>query len=160
MAQALREKYAHFIDINKNVGTASYKREGIGVEALSIAYNPNIDTYKTILSSEADSVFKNYDIQSSVSGKRIFSDDDIYTMLNTARKQAKPIETTLLEVDMTTTSPYPATKYDVLIVLDEFLGEDATISYNIYYKNPVEGTATISGSGASAVPSFTPTQSL
>ena len=156
MAQALREKYAHFIDINKGVGTASYKREGIGVEALSISYNPNIDTFKTILSSEADSVFKNYDIQSSVSGKRIYSDDDIYTMLNTARKEAKPIETTLLEIDMTGTSPYPTVKYDVLIVMDEFLGEDATISYNIYYKNPVEGTSTIAG----GTPSFTPSTSL
>lgn len=156
MAQAKRSSYAHYIDINKGVGTASYKREGVGVEALSVSYNPQIDTFKTILSDEADSVFKNYDIQSSVSGKRIYSDDDIYTMLDSARRSAQPIETTLLEVDMTTTSPYTATKYDVLIVLDEFLGEDATISYNIYYKNPVGGTCTIAG----GTPSFTPTSSL
>lgn len=160
MAQNKRSSYAHFIDINKGVGTASYKREGVGVEALSMSYNAQVDTYKTILADEADSVFKNYDIQSSVSGKRIYSDDDIYTMLDTARRSAQPIETTLIEVDMTTTSPYTATKYDVLITIDEFLGEDATISYNIYYKNPVGGTATISGSGASATVSFTPTASL
>ena len=156
MAQAKRSSYAHYIDINKGVGTASYKREGVGVEALSVSYNPQIDTFKTILSDEADSVFKNYDIQSSVSGKRIYSDDDIYTMLDSARRSAQPIETTLLEVDMTTTSPYTATKYDVLIVLDEFLGEDATISYNIYYKNPVAGTCTIAG----GTPTFIPSSSL
>lgn len=160
MAQNKRSSYAHFIDINKGVGTANYKREGVGVEALSMAYNAQVDTYKTILADEADSVFKNYDIQSSISGKRIYSDDDIYTMLDTARRSAQPIETTLIEVDMTTTSPYIATKYDVLITIDEFLGEDATISYNIHYKNPVGGTATISGSGASATVSFTPTASL
>ena len=156
MAQALREKYAHFIDVNKGVGTADYEREGVGVEALSMSYNAQIDTFKTILSSQADSVFKNYDIQSSVSGKRIYSDDAIYTMLNTARKKAEAIETTLLEVDMTTTSPYASVKYDVLIAIDEFLGEDATISYNIYYKNPVEGTSTIAG----GKPSFTPSGSF
>lgn len=160
MAQNKRSSYAHFIDINKGVGTASYKREGVGVEALSMAYNPQIDTYKTILADEADSVFKNYDIQSDISGKRIYSDDDIYTMLDSARREVKPIETTLVEVDMTTTSPYTATKYDVLITIDEFLGEDATISYNIHYKNPVGGTATISGTGASATASFAPTSSL
>ena len=156
MAQAKRSTFAHFIDVNKGVGTTDYVREGVGVEALSMSYNPNIDTYKTILSDEADSVFKNYDIQSSISGKRIYSDDTIYTMLNTARKEAKPIETTMLEVDMASTSPYPSVKYDVLIVIDEFLGEDATISYNVYYKNPVGGTSTISSGKAS----FTPTASL
>ena len=156
MAQNKRSSYAHYIDINKGVGSASYKREGVGVEALSVAYNPQIDTYKTILADEADSVFKNYDIQSSVSGKRIYSDDDIYTMLDEARRGAKPIETTLLEIDMTTTSPYTTTKYDVLITIDEFLGEDATISYNIHYKNPVGGTSTITD----GVPTFTPTTSL
>lgn len=156
MAQNKRSSYAHFIDINKGVGSASYEREGVGVEALSVTYNPQIDTYKTILADEADSVFKNYDIQSSVSGKRIYSDDAIYTMLDTARRTSQPIETTLLEIDMTGTSPYTTTKYDVLIVLDEFLGEDATISYHIYYKNPVGGTSTMSG----GKPSFTPSTSL
>lgn len=156
MAQAKRSSYAHFIDINKGVGTVDYVREGVGVEALSMAYNPNIDTFKTILSDEADSVFKNYDIQSSVSGKRIFSDDEIYTMLDEARRKAEHIETTMLEIDMSTTSPYKTTKYDVLIVMDEFLGEDATISYNIYYKKPVQGTSTISN----GKPTFTPSVSL
>ena len=156
MAQAKRSSYAHFFDTNKGAGTANYEREGIGVEAYPISYNPNIDTYKTILKDEAESVFKNYDIQSSVSGKRIFGDDAIYTMLNTARKSASYIETTALEIDMTGISPYPTVKYDVLIVLDEFLGEDATISYNVYYKNPVEGTSTIAG----GKPSFTPSTSL
>lgn len=145
MAQAKRSQYAHFIDVNKNVGTANYVREGIGVEALSITFNAQVDTYKTILSDTADSVFKNYDMQSSISGKRIFGDDDIYTMLDEARRKAEQIETTLIEVDMAnaTGSSYVAVKYDILIVINEFLGEDATISYTIYYKNPVQGTATI-----------------
>lgn len=156
MAQAKRSSYAHFIDINKGVGSPDYVREGVGVEALSVSYNAQVDTYKTILRDEADSVFKNYDIQSSVSGKRIYSDDEIYTMLDTARRSATFIETTLLEIDMTGTSPYTTTKYDVLIVMDEFLGEDATISYNIYYKNPTAGTSTI----ADGKPTFVPTTSL
>ena len=156
MGQAKRSSYAHFIDINEGVGTADYVREGIGVEALSVSYNAQVDTYKTILKDEADSVFKNYDIQSSVSGKRIYSDDEIYTMLDQARRSATFIETTLLEIDMTGTSPYTTTKYDILIVMDEFLGEDATISYNIYYKNPVGGTSTIAG----GKPTFVPSTSL
>lgn len=154
MAQAKRSQYAHFIDINKGVGTADYVREGIGVEALSITFNAQVDTYKTILSDTADSVFKNYDMQSSISGKRIFGDDEIYTMLDDARRKAIQIETTLIEVDMANTvnDDYVSVKYDILIVINEFLGEDATISYTIYYKNPVQGTATITN----GTPTFTP----
>ena len=46
---------------------------------------------------------------------------------------------------------YEAVKYDILITINEWLGEDATISYDIDYSNPVVGTATISG----GTPTFT-----
>ena len=149
MAQAKRSQFAHYLKLNN-----AYVREGIGVEALSMAYNPQVDTFKTILRDDAESVFKNYDIQSSVSNKRIYRDDDIYDALDEARRTANCIETKYLELDMGKTNggAYVSTEYDVLLVIDEFLGEDATISYNLYYKNPVQGTSTISD----GVPSFTP----
>ena len=153
MAQAKRSQFAHYLKLNN-----AYVREGVGVEALSMSYNPQVDTFKTILRDDAESVFKNYDIQSSVSNKRIYRDDDVYDALDVARRTANCIETKYLELDMgkATGSAYEATEYDVLLAIDEFLGEDATISYNLYYKNPVQGSATISD----GVPTFTPTASL
>ena len=66
----------------------------------------------------------------------------------------KAIETQILEVEMANTESdnnYVATKFDCLIVIDEFLGENATISYTLYVKgDPVHGTVTISG----GTPSF------
>lgn len=158
MAQAKRSQFAHYLNTTPEAQTKKWVREGIGVEALSMSYNAQVDTYKTILADEADSVFKNYDIQSSVTGKRIYRTDEIYTTLDEIRRNAKALESQYLEIDMgqATGSSYVATQYDVLVVIDEFLGEDATISYNIYYKNPKQGTATITD----GVPTFVETASL
>lgn len=157
MAQAFRDQYAHYYDTTPSGTSETWVREGIGVEALSMAFNPQVDQYKQIIDRTASATFNGYQIQSSVSGKRIDTEDAIYEFVNTARKEASIIETSLLEVDMaeagTTTGSYVALKYNVLLVINEFLGEDATISYDLYVKgSPVQGTATITG----GTPTFTP----
>ena len=128
--------------------------EGVGVDALSLSYNPQIDQYKTIIQRNADATFKNYQLQSAVSGKRIYKGDAMYEFLNDARRYLRAIETQILEVEMANTdgdNKYIATQFDCLIVIDEFLGEDATISYTLYVKgDPIHGTVTI----ADKTPSF------
>lgn len=160
MAQLYRDQFAHYFNTTPS-STATWTLEGMGVEALSMSFNPQVDQYKTIIQRNASATFKNYQIQSSVSNKRLYSDDAIYTFLDEARRGAKAIETQLLEVDMAnagaTPGSYVAIKYDVLIVINEFLGEEATINYDLYVTGaPVEGTATISD----GVPSFIPSASL
>lgn len=163
MAQLYRDQFAHYFNTATTTGettSPAWKLEGIGVDSLTMAFNPQVDQYKTIIDRNASATFKNYQIQSAVSGKRLYSEDDIYTYLNTARKQATAIETQLLEIDMAesvSTGTYEAIKYDILIVINEFLGEDATISYDLYVKGtPVQGTATITG----GTPTFAPSVSL
>ena len=64
----------------------------------------------------------------------------------------------MLEVDMSSatsgsSTTYEALQYDVLIVINEFLGENATISYDVYVKGkPTIGTVSISNKK----PTFTP----
>ena len=160
MAQLYRDQFAHYFNTTPSATNPTWKLEGTGVEALSMSFNPQIDQYKTIIQRNASATFKNYQIQSSVSNKRLYSDDDIYTFLDSARRGATAIETQLLEVDManagTTPGSYVAIKYNVLIVINEFLGEDATISYDLYVTGtPVQGTATISDGTPSFIPSGT-----
>lgn len=154
MEQLRRSQFAHFINTATS-GSPVWTIEGIGVEALSIAMNPQIDTFKTILTDVADNTFNGYQMQSAVSGKRIYKGDPIYEYLDKARKEAKAIETQLLEVDMAYAedNAYQSVRYDILIVIDEFLGENATISYTMYLKNPTQGTSTITNK----VPSFSET---
>lgn len=157
MAQAKRKEFAHYFDISTST-TPEWALEGIGVEALSLAYNPQIDTFKQIIDDVSSSTFDSYQIQSSISGKRIDKEDKIWQWLNKARRKATSIETKMLEVDMTSGSgassvSYEALQYDVLVVINEFLGENATISYDVYVKGkPTEGSVTIAGQK----PSFTP----
>lgn len=148
MAQLYRDQFAHFINTTPEAEVKKYVLEGVGVESLSIAFNPQIDTYKTIIQRNAQSTFSNYQLQSSVSGKRLYSDDEIYQFLDKARRGAKAIETQMLEVDMAntvSTGKYKAIEYNVLIVINEFLGENATISYDVYFQTVTEGTATVVG---------------
>lgn len=157
MAQLYRDQFAHYFNTTPDAQSPTWTLEGVGVDSLTMSFNPQVDTYKTIIQRNASSTFQNYQIETSVSNKRLYSDDAIYTFLDNARRNATAIETQLLEVDManagTTTGTYVAIEYDVLIVINEFLGEDATISYDLYVKgSPKQGTATITG----GVPSFTP----
>ena len=158
MEQYKRKDFAHYFNIATS-SSPSWKIEGVGVDALSLSFNPQIDQYKTILDDISDATFNNYQIQASISGKRIYKDDEIWEYLNEARKNSTYIETEMLEIDMKSLNneSYDALKYNVLIVINEFLGENATISYDLYVKgSPVIGTATITG----GTPTFTATASL
>lgn len=163
MAQRYRDEYQHYLNTATKTGVTTsptWKREGEGVESLSVSFNPQIDTYKTILSRQAQSTFNNYQLSTSVSGKRCYSEDPIYDYLDDLRRTATAGETQLIEIDTAKTNGtagnYLAVKYDVLVTINEWLGDNATISYDINYSNPVTGIATISGDTIS----FTPSTSL
>ena len=150
MVQLYRDQFAHFINTTPAGESENFVLEGTGVESLALSYNPQISQFKTIIARSADAVFDGYQIQSSVSGKRIYKGDPIYEFLNDARRKAEAIETQLLEVEMANASEgnYEATKYNVLIVITEFLGDVASIGYDIYVRgNPIIGTATIADGG-------------
>lgn len=157
LEQTFRDQYAHYFNTTPKSEVENWVREQVGVEALSMSFNANVDQYKTIGDRNASATFQNYQIQSSISGKRIYKGDAIYEFLNEARKKATAIETQLLEVDMadaTEEGAYSAIKYNILITIDEFLGENATISYSFFVQgDPTLGTATISGGKPAFVPS-------
>lgn len=159
MAQRYRDQYAHYVDISTKTRDASttpnYVREGTGVESLSVAFNPQKDTYKDITQRTSQTTFNSYQMSSSVSGKRLYSEDPMYEYANDLRKHAIAGETTLVEIDTASkgvAGAYEAVKYDVLITVNEWLGENATISYDYDYSNPVVGTATISNGNITFVP--------
>lgn len=149
MAQLYRDQFVHFVNVaTKNGETAdpNWVQEGTGVEALSVDFNPQKDTYKDITRRTATTTFNSYQLSSSISGKRLYSDDEMYNYLNELRKTATAGETQLIEVNTASAEVggnYEAVKYNVLITITGWLGEDATISYDIDYSKPVQGTVTM-----------------
>ena len=162
MAQLYRDQFEHWVNTATTTGEATnptWKREGKGVESLSVAFNPQKDTYKDITQRTPTTTFNSYQMSSSLSDKRCYSEDPMYDYLYTLKKNAQAAETQLIEINTAktiSTGVYDATKYDILITINEWLGENASISYDIDYSNPVQGTVTITD----GVPSFTPTTSL
>ncbi len=159
MAQLYRDQFWHYVNIATKTGETSnpnYVREGTGVESLSVAFNPQKDTYKDITKRTAQTTFNNYQLSSSISGKRCYEGDDMYEYLYELKKYAIAGETQLVEINTAKSvggTSYEATKYDVLITINEWLGENATISYDIDYTNPVQGSVTISDGNISFTPS-------
>lgn len=156
MEQLYRDQFAHYINTGKDNSTPDWTLEGVGVDSLSLAYNPQIDQYKTIIERNANATFNNYQLQTAVSGKRLYKGDAMYEFLNEARRNMKAIETQILEVEMAnieSENNYVATRFNCLIVIDEFLGDSATIGYTLYVKgDPTHGTVTI---GEDKKPTFT-----
>lgn len=150
MEKTYRDQYQNFIKIEN-----AYVQEGTGVESLSIAYNPQVDTFKPINKRNSDVSFNSYQIEANVSDKRIYKGDAIYEALDEIRRNGTALQTKFLEVDTTaseSTGKYKAIEYDATIVINEFLGEDATISYDMHLTSITKGTATLTG----GTPTFTP----
>ena len=119
MEQLYRDQFAHYINTGETGESPIWTLEGVGFDALALSYNPQIDQYKTIIERNANATFNNYQVQTSVSGKRIYKGDAVYEFLNDARRNMKAIETQFLEVEMANTSSegnYVATKFNCLIV--------------------------------------------
>ena len=160
MAQLFRDQFQHYVNTATTNGTTTnptYTREGSGVESLSIAFNPQKETYKDITQRTATTEFQNYQLSSSISGKRCKPEDDMYEYLYDLKKTATSANTQLVEINTAKTNgtagQYDATRYDILITINEWLGENVTISYDIDYTNPVQGYATISSGTVTFTPS-------
>lgn len=149
LEQLYRDQFAHYVDIadrTKENYEPNYVREGTGAESLSVAFNPQKDSFKDITQRTSKTTFTSYQLSSSISGKRLFKGDPMYDYANNLRRRAIAGETTLIEIDTTTkgvAGAYDAVKYDILITVNEWLGENATISYDFDYSNPQVGTASI-----------------
>ena len=160
MAQLFRDQFEHWVNTATTTGETAnptYTREGKGVESLSIAFNPQKETYKDITQRTATTEFQNYQLSSSISGKRCKPEDDMYEYLYDLKKTATSANTQLVEINTAKTNgtagQYDATRYDILITINEWLGENVTISYDIDYTNPVQGYATISSGTVTFTPS-------
>ena len=152
-----RDEFLTYLDTTPN-STATYKILGVGITEYAVSFNPQVDQEKWIVEKNARNIHRSNQKQGSVT-QTIYKGDPCFEFVANGRDKLN-YKTHILDVDTWngTGSTYPATLTDGMVAVTEFGGEDATISYDLYYNgNPISGTVTFDSDG---VPTFTETASL
>lgn len=149
---------AYFI----NTGTTAvpvWSKLGKGVTSLPLEYGAQVTTETYIDDENAVTSVDSYQVSAGIDIS-LFDDTTApaHAYLEDLRKSratGAAAETEILEVDLSTTSPYTAQKNSAVVALGTFTvegGKPQVLNVTIYYNGaPVDGTVAISG----GVPTFT-----
>ena len=152
-----RSQFLTYLDTTPSSQNPTWKILGVGITDYGISYNPQVDTEKWIIEDNARNDHTSNQKQGSVEQK-IYKGDACFEFANAGRDKLN-YKTHILDIDRWNGngSSYPAKYSDAILVVTETMGENATLSYDLYYDGDVvEGTATFTGD----TPSFSPTTSL
>ena len=148
-----RSQFLTFLDTTPSEETPTYALLGIGITDYGIAYNPQVETEKWIIEKSARTDHTSNQKQGSVSQK-IYKGDPCFEFVHNGLDKLN-YKTHILDIDRWngTDGSYPAKLSDGVIAITNYMGETATIEYDLYYDgDPVEGTVSI----ADGIPTFTP----
>lgn len=152
-----RSQFLTYLDTTPSATNPTWKVLGIGITEYGIAFNPQVDTEKWIIEDNARNIHSSNQKQGSVTQK-CYKGDDVFEFVYKGIDKLN-YKSHVLDIDMWngTEKTYPAKMNDVIITINNYMGEDAEIEYDIYYDgDAVEGTVTV----ADGVPTFKPTVGL
>lgn len=147
-----RDQFLTFLDTTPSSLSHTWATLGVGVTDYGIAYNPQVDQEKWIIERNARNIHRSNQKQGTVS-QTIYKNDPCFEFIKNGRDKLN-YKSYVLDVDVFdgvesgTDVVCPAKMNSVIITITQFMNEDATIEYDIYYDgDPVEGTATIDANG-------------
>lgn len=152
-----RSQFLTYLNTSET-STAVWSILGVGITEYGISYNPQVDTEKWIIEDAARNDHTSNQKQGSVTQK-CYKGDAVFEFISKGRDKLN-YKSQVLDVDRWngTGTTYPAKKNDVIITVETYMGEDASIEYTIYYDgDPIEGTVTFDASG---VPTFEASKNL
>lgn len=148
-----RHKHLTFLDTTPN-SEATYDVLGPGITELAISYNPSVDSEKWIVEAAARHIHSSNEKNASVS-QTIYLGDPCYEFVEAGRDKLN-YKTHILDVNMSKKvdgDKFYAELTDGIIAVTSYLGEEATIEYDLYYEgDKVVGSVDIS----TGKPVFTP----
>lgn len=151
-----RSQFLTFLDTTPASTTPTWKVLGIGITDYGIDYNPQVDTEKWIIEDNARTDHTSNEKQSSVT-QRIYKNDPCFEFVQAGRDELN-YRSHVLDIDRWNGngSSYPAKMSDVVITVSTWMGEEATIEYDLYYDGDAKtGTVVFDENG---VPTFTEDQ--
>ena len=146
-----RSQFLTFLDTSAT-STPNWKVLGIGITDYGIDYNPQVDTEKWIIEDNARNDHTSNEKQSSVT-QNIYKGDPCFEFVEKARDQLN-YKSQVLDVDRWngTNNTYPAKLSNVIITINTWMGEEATIEYDMYYDgDPQEVSVTIDANGTPTI---------
>lgn len=150
-----RSQFLTFLDTTPASTTPTWKVLGIGITDYGIDYNPQVDTEKWIIEDNARTDHTSNEKQSTVTQK-IYKNDPCFEFVQAGRDELN-YKSHVLDIDRWngTGTTYPAKMSDVVITVSTWMGEEATIEYDLYYDGDAKvGTVTFDSNG---IPTFTET---
>ena len=151
-----RSQFLTFLDTSPASQTPTWKVLGIGVTDYGIDYNPQVDTEKWIIEDNARTDHTSNEKQSTVTQK-IYKNDPCFEFVQEGRDELN-YRSHVLDVDRWNGNgtTYPAKMSDIVLTVSTWMGEEATLEYDLYYDgDPKVGTVVFDENG---VPTFTETQ--
>ena len=149
-----RSQFVTFLNTTPS-STATWSVLGTGITEYGIAYNPQVDTEKWIIEDSARNDHTSNQKQGSVTQK-CYKGDAVFEFINTGRDKLN-YKTQVLDVDRWngTDAGYPAKLNDVIITIDNYMGENAEIEYTIYYDgDPKDCQVTFTGNTPTIITSL------
>lgn len=150
-----RSQFLTYLDTTPASITPTWKILGVGITDYEISFNPQVDTEKWIIEDNARNDHTSNQKQSSVEQK-IYKGDPCFEFAYAGVDKLN-YKTHILDIDRWngTGTTYPAKMSDALLTITSELGENAVLSYDLYYDgDPIEGTVEFDANG---VPTFTET---
>lgn len=144
MEKITREQFVTYLNTTPSADP-TWSLVGVGVTSYGIAFNPQVTTEKWIIHKSATSSLDSYQRQGDVSQK-CYKNDPIFEYINELRRTCgigSKVETQVLDIDRydEVDGAYKATLSDVIVVITNYMAEDAVIEYSIYYNgDPTQGT--------------------
>lgn len=153
-----RSQFITYLDTTPSAGSETWALLGIGITDYGIAYNPQVEQEKWIIEDNARNIHESNQKQSTVS-QSIYKNDPCFEFAYAGMDKLN-YKTHILDIDRYngTGSTYPAKYSDGVLVITNYMGENATIEYDLYYDGDVvEGTVSFDNDGN---PTFSATTSL
>lgn len=142
MEKMKRSEFVTYLDTTPSAETHDFKILGVGITSYAISYNPQITTEKWIIEDNARNTHDSNQKQSSVS-QSIYVDDPCYQFVKAGLDKLN-YRTNILDIDRTdevSDGVYKAKLSSGIVAITSYMGENATIEYDLYYDgDATEGT--------------------
>lgn len=130
-----RSEFVTYLDTTPEASSMNFAILGVGVTDMAISYNPSVESEKWIIEDTARHIHESNEKQSSVS-QSIYVGDPCYEFVEKGLDKLN-YKTHILNVNRAkelSEGEYYADLSDGLISITSYMGENATIEYDLYFE--------------------------